>query len=200
MATRRAKGVAREELLVDAAAQAIAELGLANVRVCDVAERAQMSAGHVTYYFPSKNDLLMLAIRRSEEVLLAEVEVELRELSEPWERLTRLIELSAAQQRGDPGWVLWFEVWSRAALDPALAVVHGELDAQWRAILSEVIRYGGERGAFDVVDPEVTASLLSATIDGLSVQLTVGASDMDWDRLIELCLAAAKAYLGPRRR
>ena len=69
MTKRREKSKAREELVVDAAAQAIAERGFANVRVSDVADLAGMSPGHVTYYFPAKTDLLMRAIRQSEEAL-----------------------------------------------------------------------------------------------------------------------------------
>jgi AcrR family transcriptional regulator len=47
MAQRREKGKSREALVVGAAARAIAELGLENVRLTDVAERAGMTAGHV---------------------------------------------------------------------------------------------------------------------------------------------------------
>ena len=43
MTTRRTKGVEREALVVRAAGQAIAERGLANVRMADVAERAGMT-------------------------------------------------------------------------------------------------------------------------------------------------------------
>lgn len=81
MTERRAKGKAREELVVGAAAQVIAERGLANVRVSDVAERAGMSPGHVTYYFPSKTVLLMRAIRHSEESFSTFVDDEIRRVT-----------------------------------------------------------------------------------------------------------------------
>lgn len=198
MTQRQTKGSAREELLIRAAARAIAELGLANVRVTDVAERAQMSAGHVTYYFPSKAELLMLAIRQSEEALLADVAAEVATVADPWERVRRLIELSASAGPGDPGWVLWFEVWSNAATDDAVARVHDELDAQWRKTLADAVRYGCQRGHFKVEDPDSAALLLSATIDGLSIQCTLGSAGVDRARLLELCLRAAEAILRPR--
>ena len=72
MTARRTKGKEREELIVEAATQAIVERGLANVRIADIAERAGMTPGHVTYYFPSKIDLLMRAISASEEALTIE--------------------------------------------------------------------------------------------------------------------------------
>lgn len=193
---RRAKGKAREELVVEAAAKAIAELGLANVRVSDVAERAGMTPGHVTYYFPSKTELLMLAIRQSEEALVEQAEAELAGIDEPWVRLERLIELSAANERGDTGWILWFQVWSDAATDDTVARVHNELDERWRQILVGVLADGRDRGVFVFDDLAEMAQLISATIDGLSIQLTVGAPDFDRARMLALCLRASAVLLG----
>ncbi|MCD2442522.1 TetR family transcriptional regulator [Agromyces sp. SYSU K20354] len=192
---RRAKGKAREELVMDAAAKAIAELGLANVRVSDIAERAGMTPGHVTYYFPSKTELLMLSIRQSEEALVEQVEAELDGIADPWTRLERLIDLSASNGRGDPGWILWFQVWSDAATDDTVAEVHNELDDRWRQILISVLEYGRERGDFAFDDLDVIAELISATIDGLSIQLTVGAPHLDRDRMLEMCARASAALL-----
>ena len=197
MAKRGAKGAAREAAVVEAAADAIAEHGLANVRVSDIAERAGISPGHVTYYFPSKTELLMLAIRRSEQSLADDVAQEIAGVDDAWERLDLLIELSASQGVGDPGWQLWFEVWSQAALDPAIALVHDELDGQWRAILADAIRYGCQRGAFETDDPDEVALLLSAVIDGLSIQLTLGSGDLDQAGLLRRCRAAAALHLTP---
>ena len=64
---RRKKGEERERLVIQAAVQAISDRGLANVRMSDIAELVGMSPGHITYYFESKSELLMQAIRWSEE-------------------------------------------------------------------------------------------------------------------------------------
>ena len=198
MTGRLAKGEARRELVVEAAARAIADRGLANVRVSDIAERAGMTSGHVTYYFPSKTDLLMLAIRRSEESLLEQVDAELRLIVEPWARLERLIDLSASEGRGDAGWILWFQVWSDAATDDTVADVHNELDGRWRRILREVLQYGRDRGAFSFDDLDDVTQMISAAIDGLSVQLTVGAPGFDRERMLHLCLRVCTTFLDAR--
>ena len=198
MTKRQTRGAAREQLVLSAAAELIAERGLADIRVTDVAERANMTPGHVTYYFPSKTEMLMRAIRQSEEDFTDQLEEEIGRIEDPWQRLTRLIEMSAADGPRDPGWVLWFEVWSNAALDPDVAKVHEELDARSRAILADVIRYGCERGAFTTDDPDTAASLLAAVIDGVSIQLTLGAQHMDRAHLLRLCDEAAQAHLGRR--
>jgi AcrR family transcriptional regulator len=195
--TRRAKGLEREARIVAAAIEVIAERGLPYTRISDVAARAGMTPGHVTYYFPSKNDLLMRAIGESEAALVDDLQVVLHRIRDPWKRLDRLVELSVATAPGDPGWVLWFQVWLEGALDEAVARGHDELGARWRAILAEVIAYGVERGEFRAVDVADAADVLSAAIDGLSIQLTLGAQGMDRARLVALVRSTGRALLAP---
>lgn len=195
---RRTKGAVREQLIVDAAAAALAEHGLAHVTVSDIADRAGMSPGHVTYYFPSKSTLLMRAIQQSEEGLHQEVTEQVLAISDPWERLFHLIEVSASTGPGDPGWLLWFEAWANAAVDPELAVLQAELDARWRDTLTDVIEYGRAAGAFVTDDPQAVAVLLSSLIDGLSVHVTLGSPQVDVDTLRAVCTRAIEAHLGPR--
>jgi len=196
---RRERGKDRQERIVRAAAQVIAERGLAQVRVSDVADRAGISTGHVTYYFPTKAALLTAAIRDSEEQLIAEVERSVLRVQDPWRRLDRLVELSASSGPGDQGWVLWFQVWHEASLDPEVAAVQDALDGRWREVLADVLRYGVERGAFDVVDAAATARILSAVVDGLSIQATLGAPGVAPDDVLALFRSAARTLLTPYR-
>ncbi len=195
--TRRAKGRAREAIIVQAAAELMVERGLANVRVADVAARAGIGPGHVTYYFPSKEELVVQAIRLSEEQLATEVADVVQDIEEPWARLDEVIALSAASGPADPGWILWFHLWSSAARDPRVAAVHDELDAGWRSLLTEVITYGCDRGSFATTDAGQAARLLSATIDGLSIQLALGSSELTRDELVRLCRRQAELLLRP---
>ena len=174
---RRGKGRDREGLLVEAAAELIAERGLAHVRVADVAERAGMTPGHVTYYFPTKSELLVRAIEASEDALLDELAASLSRVRDPWRRLVRLLELSAADGADDPGWVLWLQVWQESTLDALAREAQGRLDARWRGILANVLRYGAERGVFAVEDADAAALVLSSLVDGLSIQVTLGGLD-----------------------
>jgi AcrR family transcriptional regulator len=195
--TRRAKGREREALIVAAAIEVIAERGLPYTRISDVAARAGMTPGHVSYYFPSKNDLLMRAIEESEAGLVDELLVTLSRVRGPWRRLDRLIELSVATGPGDPGWVLWFQVWLEGALDDAVARGHDALGARWRAVLGDVIDYGVQHGAFRPVVVDEVADVVSATIDGLSIQLTLGADGMSRARLLTLVRSTTRALLTP---
>jgi AcrR family transcriptional regulator len=196
-ASRRSRGRAREEHIVDAATQLIAERGMAHVRMSDIAERAGVSTGHVTYYFPSKAELLMRAIGASEERLVAQVERSVLRVRDPWRRLARLVSMSASAGRADEGWVLWFQVWHEASLDPHVAAVQDALDARWRGILADVLRYGAGLGAFHAPDPEAAARVLSAVVDGLSIQVTLGAEDLHRDDMLTLFDRTARTLLAP---
>ena len=174
---RRGKGRDREGLLVEAAAELIAERGLAHVRVADVAERAGMTPGHLTYYFPTKSELLVRAIEESEDRLLDELAASLARVRDPWRRLVRLLELSAADGVDDSGWILWLQVWQESTLDVLPREAQGRLDARWRSILGDVLRYGAERGVFAIEDVDAAALVISSMVDGLSIQVTLGGLD-----------------------
>jgi len=195
--TRRAKGREREALIVAAAIEVIAERGLPYTRISDVAARAGMTPGHVSYYFPSKNDLLMRAIEESEAGLVDELLATLSRVRDPWRRLDRLVELSVSTGPGDPGWVLWFQVWLEGALDDTVARGHDALGARWRAVLGDVVEYGVQRRAFRPVVVDEVADIVSATIDGLSIQLTLGADGMSRARLLSLVRSTTRALLRP---
>lgn len=196
--SRRAKGKEREELVLEAAGRAISELGFANVRMSDVAERANMTTGHVTYYFPSKTDLLLLAISRSEESLLRESRAEMISIDDPVERLRWLIARAASDGFQDSGWNLWLQVWAYGMSDNEVAQEHRKIDQRWFELLLEVIEYGCSRGVFETDAPSDAAESISAMIDGLSIQLTVGSSRVDRDRILQLIEVTAAQLLGIR--
>jgi AcrR family transcriptional regulator len=195
MTQRRTKGAERELSVVTAAAELIAEEGLGQLRMADVADRAGMSVGHVTYYFPSKTRLLVRAIQLSEEQFHEQVRVALAAHEGAWSRLTALVELAAATGPRDPGWLLWFEVWANAAVDPGLAAVQRELDGWWRGQMAEVIDYGVRAGAFRPTDAGRACSVLSALTDGLSVQLALGSDAVTRPELIDIVMNVARDVL-----
>ena len=198
MGKREQNRLERQERVVEAAVRAISELGYAEVRMSDIAERAAMTTGHVTYYFPSKTALLMLAIRQSEESLLVTAEAELAEISDPWDQLDRLIDLSIAREVGDSGWALWFHVWSEAVYDPDIAGIHHELDGRWRELLTQIITRGASAGRFrlgGLRGPEEASTILSSAMDGLSVQLSLGAPGVSAATVRELSMTLARRLL-----
>jgi AcrR family transcriptional regulator len=185
--------VRRPELLA-AAASVIRQRGLENARVVDVAEEAGTSAPSVLYYFASKAELLKEALTSAEEDFYEELALELKDIESARERL--LVIVGSCCGEGDYDASLWMEVWARALRDSELAATRAELDGRWRRTIAEVVRYGQERGEFGAADADEFAVLLSALLDGLSVQIALRDIEVTPERVRELALKLAERELG----
>lgn len=177
--------------------QTVTERGVPDTRMADIAERAGMSSGHVFYYFDSKAHILMETLRYNEDRFHESIQSRLAELSEPRERLRRVIELSAPEGPGDPHWVLWLEVWAQSPRDTEISQNTGLQDNRFLETIAQIIREGQAEGAFDAgVDPREFSVRLSALIDGLAIQVVSGAPWMDPARMIDIVARSAARELG----
>ena len=93
----------RRDRIVATAASVLRERGLEETRIVDVAARAGMSAGHVMYYFTSKDQLLLEAVRAGEDGFYAGIVAELGSTGSARERLVRLIDLWSPPGPGGVG-------------------------------------------------------------------------------------------------
>src|SRR5271169_4586711 len=57
-------GSVRRQQIVDAAVAIITEQGLQNLSLSEIENRAGMSRGQLTYYFPAKEDILLAVFDR----------------------------------------------------------------------------------------------------------------------------------------
>jgi AcrR family transcriptional regulator len=134
-APRSLARAAAEEALLDAAERLLVEVGHAGVTTRRLAETAGVNHGLVHYYFGSNENLLVKALERFTERLIARQ----RELYaadgpfvEKWRTAMRyLVSEDATYQK------VWLELqalaWNNAALRERLAGVNDE----WRAVLTE---------------------------------------------------------------
>jgi AcrR family transcriptional regulator len=102
----------RRTQMLEAAMETIAERGLCDTRIADVADRAGLSPALVVYYFGSKESLLTEALAYAEDIFYIEAFRELTGIERASERLVRLIELACppvVQREADEYWTLWVE-------------------------------------------------------------------------------------------
>ena len=146
----------------------LVEKGLADLSLSELGRRLETSAGHLSYYFGSKNGLLLDLLRWSEDELIAQLAVVLESDGPPEERLRGLCDLFFPRAPGDPRWLLWVELWPRVLREPALRDAREELDAAWRDALATLLQ--------EMTDDDVAplAQRMLALLDGLSVALLVG--------------------------
>lgn len=184
---RRLDRSERRALILEAALAVIAEKGLDETRMSDIGDAAGMSAGHVLYYFPSKAELLMQALKWSEDKFLPAAMEAIKSLPTARERLWRLVDLAVPATPADPGWIIWLETWARAPHDRRVARFQRSMEQRWVAALTSVISGGQETGEFADIDAENFATIFSALIDGLAVRMLDDAGGMTRDRLLEIC-------------
>ncbi|CAL9365844.1 HTH-type transcriptional regulator BetI [Nocardiopsis dassonvillei] len=158
MTAQRAREV-RERLLA-AAAELIPERGWTGVSTRVLAERAGVGPGLVHYHFPSLRALLNEAALRAMTAVVHEGAARLPDATAE-EGLDLLIGALDAYSGGDPASVLFTEAYLAAGRDEELRRALTGLLADFRTLLADWLRATG------VPDPDATARVLAAAMDGL---------------------------------
>jgi AcrR family transcriptional regulator len=174
MAARPLLSQSRRTEILEAATRVIAERGLGETRIVDVARHAGTSAALVLYYFQSKDRLLTEALAYADDRFYLETFHELTGRHGARERLALLIDRSFPDPNPESAtlseWRLWLELWSRALRDPLVAQKRQAVDRRWRSAIADVVRDGQRAGEFASDDPDAFAFRLTCLIDGLAVQ------------------------------
>ena len=201
MPAQRKLSDARRKQILRAAVRVISDRGLCDTRIADIAERAGASAALVIYYFGTKDRLLAEALAYSEEAFYHHAARELAEIPSAREKLARVIELSCSASAA-PGtiildeWVLWLDIWTRAARDPEVARDREVLDRRWRETIAGIVREGQRSGEFGPVEVADFSLRLGALIDGLAIQVVLGDAEVTADKMFETCMRSAARELG----
>lgn len=164
----------RRDQLVDCAIDAIAELGFARASVAEVARRAGVSKGVVTYHFAVKDELI--------GAVIADVLATMREYLEPRIRAADPMQFP---ERFIAAYVTEWAGYYRAHARDVLALVriyNGFRDESGRpnpafdvrtedvAIVEQVLRLGQGMGRLGTFDAGVMAALMKAAVDDLLIQ------------------------------
>ena len=193
----------RPDELLAAACRAIVQRGFGDTRVSDIAEEAGVSTGTIHYYFASKQEVLVEALRWASDRLFARLPRS--EGADAATRLAALLDLAIPYRRPKARrdeYVLWIEMWtlvlhSRDRL-PALE----ELSARWRAFFFGVIGDGVAAGEFaPVADAAMVAERLIALVDGLGFETVIGYRWSSPERMRSLLVpfAAEQLSIDPQR-
>jgi AcrR family transcriptional regulator len=164
----------RLEQILAAACRAILERGFPATRIADIARAAGVSTGTVHYYFATKDEVLVAALKSASGRLFDRVE-------RPGDasaarRLARL--LAASVPRPGPArdeYVLWIELWLRVLHRPDLLPECEALSERWRGYFRDVVRAGVATGELAPAAPaDEIAERLLAFVDGLGFETAVG--------------------------
>jgi AcrR family transcriptional regulator len=174
----------------------IVRRGVERTRISDIAREAGTSTGTVHYYFDTKDDVLVAALKWANEQPYTRIDEVLGRGADDLARLAMLLELSIPHP-GAPRdeWVVFLELWGRVLHRGDLLAMGKSTDARWRTYFHDVIRSGTANGKFRPVAPvDEVADRLVALVDGLALKAVVGIS---WtpERMREILLRFAAEQL-----
>jgi AcrR family transcriptional regulator len=162
-------------MVLRAALDAIEELGPDRVRVQDIADRAGMSSGHVMYYFGDRDRILVGTLLLSEQNLAERRTRALAKEVDPWRSVERLTRLYLPASSRDVRWTLWAQTIARPPTDRATQEQLRACVDSWSEALAGVITSGRAAGVFRTSDPDATAYRFCRLMDGLAMELLLGA-------------------------
>jgi AcrR family transcriptional regulator len=168
---RRTVEVRREEMLT-ATTELLDRVGLASIRVADVAEALGVSPGLVFYHFGTKDALVADAFAHAVDRDLTRLDKAVAQGTDPVDRLRRVLRVYGPTGAA-VGWRVWIDAWALAQREPVIRSVLRRLDARWTAVLLEVVQDGVAAGVFSCPDPAAAVARVSALLDGLSVATLV---------------------------
>ena len=172
----------RRRAIVQAAIQAIAEVGVGQVTHRRIAARAGVPLGSTTYYFPTLDDLVSAALREATENARAELEVWAEELMASEDLAATFVDLARRYLADRERALLEYEVCLAATRTPQLRPVASLWIDGVRGICARFAG-GPERGF-----------ALAALVDGALLQALVTGDDIDADGL----RAGIEALVGSR--
>ncbi len=196
MSPRPSVEAQRREEVLEATCEIIAEVGFRNVRVSDVAKRAGISTGVVHYYFGTKEQMLDDAFRFAVQQARHRSLESIRGKRNARDRLYAVLDVQLPTDESDREWPLWLHLWAEALMRPPLQELNRATYENWIALIEGIIVEGQASGEFHPVPArDVTLQLLTM-IDGLVIQATLGAKDLDARRVRELVHGFVNSVLG----
>ncbi len=161
----------RREQLIDCTIDAVVELGFQGASVGEVAQRAGVSKGVVTYHFAAKDDLIFAAVARIFDSITEALESRLGGTS-PETFVADYINAWVDYYRTQTRYMLAIrEIWDNFRDDSGdqhfgAQAVSGEL-----GVVQHVLEYGQEHGICGRFDARVMAVSIKAALDALLNQL-----------------------------
>jgi AcrR family transcriptional regulator len=179
---QQSTGRSARDRILEAASDLVAEEGIDSVRIARVATRARTSSALVHHYFSTREELLTDALLRAFDVAAAERFDSEEQPAD--ETATAALAMAIRQCLPETGtaereWVLWVELWLRAARDPELRPVAARLYRRYRDWIAEIIARGAKRGEFQCDQPERLADHAMALFDGMGLRALIADPEID---------------------
>jgi AcrR family transcriptional regulator len=192
---------ARRAQLVDCAIEALAQVGYQQTTVAEVARRAEVSKGVVTYYYPARDDLVWAVVAAVFASVSEQVGSRLEGVP-PGQFVATYLGAWADYFRTHRREMMAIaEIWTSFRDADGRPHLDARTLGQERALVEAALTDGQAEGTLGDFSPRVMAVTLKAALDGLLAQLAIDpALDIDAyrDELVALFERATRRKLAGR--
>jgi AcrR family transcriptional regulator len=188
---------ARREQIIAAAVEIITSHGLHNLSLSKIETRASMRRGQLTYYFPTKEDILLAVFDRLLLLLFEQFSdgqnpSERHGVPNVWECVRRMLDsvLNARPKFGPEFHALQYTFLAQIAHRSDFRERLASLYAEWRQGMAAHWRVTAKpaAGLANKVSGQTLASFVQALVHGLNVQLAADPKAFDRGEMLELCV------------
>lgn len=208
MARRGDIGKRRRLQVIDAAVGIIAEEGLQHLSLSAIESRAGMSRGQLTYYFPTKEDILLAVfdhmiaeMQRSSQTGEGPPGCDLNGLA-GWPRCAAFLTYFLLHPSEAPEFLaLQYTFLSQISHRDDFRQRLAQLYEIWRAHLASDLTPAMPAGnGKPAVSPRTLATFVQALLHGLAIQRGADADSYDRQEMLALCMHLLTTYLDPPTR
>jgi AcrR family transcriptional regulator len=182
--------------IVEAMRRSVAQRGTAGSTFDHVAREAGVSRGLLHYYFGTKEQLLLEAVRRDCEIRMEMLEQRLAGARTADDFIGLMAQNLQETVREDPDFVtLVFELFTLSRRNEDIAVEYAELMRRTRGQVADLLAIAQRDGVVRLhAEPDTVAEILFALADGFALRMLTE-PERDFDATVRAGIACARALL-----
>src|SRR5215213_220778 len=170
----------KQARLIRSAYKVMGEKGLRHLSLQDVADEAGVSKAILPYYFESKENLILLAMRWVLARVAQRIREAIDEVETAEEKVAAMVDaIFVSPESNRRFYLVFFDFLGYAARNDRFADVSAAFHEICNGLYAEVIRVGQEEGVFREGDASEAATVVRALVDGLFTQWI---QDKNWEK------------------
>ncbi|MGO9248831.1 MAG: TetR/AcrR family transcriptional regulator [Solirubrobacteraceae bacterium] len=186
----------KAQRIIEAMRRSVAQRGTAGSTFDHVAREAGVSRGLLHYYFGTKEQLLIEAVRRDCELRMELLERQLADARTAEDFIALMAQNLQETVRSDPDFVtLMFELFTLARRNEEIAVEYAELMRRTRTQVADMLAHAQREGIVRLhAEPDAVAEILFALADGFALRMLTE-PERDFEATVLAGIACARALL-----
>ena len=184
--TRGDVAIERKDQIVRATVECITKYGYHNFSMQDVARTAGVSKGIIHYYFLNKDDLMKSVLDKVASDIERVLAADIKASSDATDKLKTFMTICFDVVRNTKEYYqVNMDFWTQINQKPDVRTIISQHYTKFRETCATVIEDGIQSGEFKALNALEQASIIIATIDGVSLQWLFDESAFDYDQLMK---------------